>query len=469
MYRTEEEAAKILGRFETEHQLFSYRVRGISVWRILRFQAGITIQNLDLPTPSSIPRRELLMSVIRGFFDFFRLPRKSTYLAMTYASALRVKSADGYADMYFDTLLNSVPGGSKVSFLNAPGYANRFSEAAIRPVFDSTIIFVLSVILARLFPVKDDEGSFKRIAQLAQTSLELQEFSEEKIRKTFSAFWWRASLFEFILRRTSPTAVLVVDAGQYPVILACRRLGIRFIELQHGIYSPNHPDALPATALEGGTDCLLLPDYLALYGEYWANRLRCTAAYGNAALVLAGSATIETYRALRQAAFRPDASKLILTLTTQGLDRQSLIDFVRRFLADAPSALQLNIKLHPAYDTDGDVYMAAFGHDERVRILKGSENPNTYELIAHSDAHLSVSSACHFDAIGIGTPTIIIALGGYDLVRDLADAGVAAVVSKPEELLEIVVRRGWLPVTAEIADRYYRKGFINNLKDLIAP
>lgn len=464
--RSEEEAARILEHFEDRHKVFSYAVRGVSVWRILRFPISLAIQNIKLTTPA-IPRRDLLCSVFGGLRKIFRLRRTCNYVAITYASALRVQSSKGYDDIYFDALLNNLPGGVKISSLNAPGYANRISKASIAPVFDSTIILVVSVILARLFPVKDDAGIFAKIAECVLAELRLDEFSETRIRRNFSAFWWRCVLYDLLLRRLSPEIVLAADAGQYPVIHACRRQGIRFVELQHGIFSPNHPDALPATALSTDAEHLLLPDFVAMYGEYWVRRLKHTAVARTGTLVAVGSSIIEQYRTMRQNLFCIDEKNLVLTLTTQGIEHGTLIHFMHSFLSNTSASLQLNIKLHPAYDTSYDDYVAAFQKDVRVRILRGREDPNTYELIALSDVHLSISSACHFDAIGIGTPTVIIALGGFDLVRDLVRDGDAIVVSTPEQLVDVVLHRHWLPITQETSNKYYQQNFVGNLKELL--
>lgn len=157
-----------------------------------------------------------------------------------------------------------------------------------------------------------------------------------------------------------------------------------------------------------------------------------------------------------------------MVVTTQGIDRDALIAFLSRFLALYTGPCLLTVKLHPAYDSSLELYIKMLGSDSRVQIVGGRDDPNTYELIARSDLHLSIASACHYDALGIGTPTLVIGLAGYPLVRDLLDAGDALFAGSPEDLAEIVSRRAWMPVSEAVSDKYYRHGFVQNLLPLIA-
>jgi len=260
--------------------------------------------------------------------------------------------------------------------------------------------------------------------------------------------------------------VLAADAGERALLQACRRLDIPFIELQHGIFTADHPDALPAATGIRDAAALLLPDALALYGDYWFRRLQGTALGKLGRLVPVGASVIENFRRLREGKFRA-ASPPRLLVTTQGVDRDSLIEFLARFLGACPAPFLLTVKLHPAYDVAVAPYSRMLGVDSRVRIIQGCDDPNTYDLLAGADLHLSIASACHYDALGIGTPTAVIGLAGYALVQDLVDAGDALLVREPRELAELVARQGWRPVAPEVSDKYYRRGFVQNLLPLI--
>lgn len=465
--RTEAEAAAVLARFESEHRLFELSVRGISVWRLLRFPVGLALQNLPFEhTP--LPRSELLGAFLRSLRDLARLPGGVRYVVKSYVSALRIRGNDGYEDIYFERLLEEAPGGVRLFSLNAPGYAGR-SGSSSAPAIDCTAVTILGALLARAFPVREGDAAFARLSALMAEVLGLDGFPMQCIRRMFSSFWWQSRLYEWVLRRTGTMTALAADTGERALLAACQRLGVRFIELQHGIFTPDHPDALPAYAVRtAGATELLLPDQVALYGDYWLTRQSDSALGKAGRLLSAGSSVIEKFRERRAAEYRPSPDSPRMVVTTQGIDRDALIAFLSRFLALYTGPCLLTVKLHPAYDSSLELYIKMLGSDSRVQIVGGRDDPNTYELIARSDLHLSIASACHYDALGIGTPTLVIGLAGYPLVRDLLDAGDALFAGSPEDLAEIVSRRAWMPVSEAVSDKYYRHGFVQNLLPLIA-
>lgn len=465
--RTEAEAAAVLARFESEHRLFELSVRGVSVWRLLRFPVGFALQNLPFER-TLLPRSELLATFFRSLRDLAGLPRGVRYAVKSYVSALRIRGNGGYEDIYFDRLLEETPGGARLFSLNATGYAGRTASSSA-PSIDCTAVAILGALLARAFPVREGDAVFARLSALVSDGLGLVDFPRGRIRRMFSSFWWQSRLYEWALRRLGARTVLAADTGERALLAACRRLGVRFIELQHGIFTPDHPDALPVSALRDTEAAdLLLPDTVALYGDYWLARQADSALGKTGRLMSVGSSVIERFRERRAAEFHPSPGSPSMVVTTQGIDRDALIAFLSRFLALYADPCLLTVKLHPAYDSSLELYIKMLGGDSRVRIMGGHDDPNTYELIARSDLHLSISSACHYDALGIGTPTLVIGLAGYALVQDLLDAGDALFAKSPDELAEIVSRRAWMPASESVSGKYFRHGFVQNLLPLIA-
>jgi hypothetical protein len=100
-----------------------------------------------------------------------------------------------------------------------------------------------------------------------------------------------------------------------------------------------------------------------------------------------------------------------------------------------------------------------------VRVISGSEAPSTFELLSSADLHLSISSACHYDALGLGVPTVIIPLANCDWVLSLHRAGHAFLAKTPKELLEIVSRLGrGGGVPDELGAYYFRPNALENMK-----
>ena len=128
---------------------------------------------------------------------------------------------------------------------------------------------------------------------------------------------------------------------------------------------------------------------------------------------------------------------------------EQLADFVAAFLKLYSGPLQFNIRLHPGYEIGTSHYDSRFYGDARVKLWPGNSRPDTFEMIAMSDLHLSVSSACHYEALGIGTPTGILALPGHELVLDLVRRNDAALVDNPSALAMMVKNRSWPTVSSQ--------------------
>lgn len=463
-FRSEAQAAAIVARMEREGGLLDLRVRGYSPWRLLRFPVAVALQNLPFDA-QALPRGPLLRACLRSLADLARLPGGQRYAVKSFASALRIRQGEAYEDVYFEALLQDLPGGVRLHSLNAAGYASRRPTWQGRQV-DVTAVLVLGSLMARLFPLRDGMAAYEAVAQAIARELPATHFPAGRIQRMFSSFWWQSKLYAWVLGRLGVRTVFAADTGERALLAACRRRGCRFIELQHGIFTPDHPDALPAGAAQAEDTGLLLPDTVAAYGTYWGQRHAASVLGAAGRVRPAGASFIDRLRPTRQAIEGQRPPRLLLT--TQGLAREELIRFLQAFLKTCPAPLALDVKLHPAYDADATPYETALGHDPRVNIVAGSADPDTYRLLCQADLHLSISSACHYDALGLGVPTIVLALPNHELVLDLVESGDASLAASGEALAALVMARDWRSVPSEVADKYYKSGFVNNLAQWMA-
>jgi hypothetical protein len=466
-FRSEKEAAEIIRRFEEKHQLFSYAVKGVSVWQLLRFSIAMDLQNIPLMR-APIPRSLTVKHSIKGLKDVAKLifsGNKTEYWVSSFVSALRLRQGNCYRDIYFDFLLENVRGGLKIQAMNATGYELQQANAFLKPDIEGAFFSIAGNILARAFPVQKGKGVYLSLSKLINQELGLARYSEKVICRIFSSMYWQSRIYKFLLKMFNARAVFVVDTGEYSLMLACRELGVNFIELQHGIQTPDHPSSLLAGAFKYENN-LLIPAFLGLFGEYWKERLADSIMASKGRIYCVGTDMIDIYREHRKRYFTANPSRPVITLTTQGIDTENLISFIREFLHFCESQFRLNIKLHPAYDDSIKQYLDALGSDERCKIISGKENPNTYELIATSDLHLSIASACHYDALGLGVSTVVIGLTGYQLMDDLVVKGDALIAMTPQDLAKIVQGRQFGVVSNEASEKYFKQGFVRNVSEL---
>jgi len=465
--KSEAEVALILAEFERRHNAFGVTVEGISLWRILRFEICYVMQQLGLPRLSA-SRREMIAGIFKAMSQMAAAPRRVGYLGATIDSALRIFDERGWHDVYFDAIMDQIAGGAKMLYADAPGFEDNIRHAHRKPVFNDTAVVVLSAALGRLFPTRGNSTAFARLSEWIISDLSLAEFTPERIRQKFSVLKWRVWLYRMVLRRLRPRCLLVPNSGQFALFLAASGLGIPFVEMQHGIFSESHPDNLPAHVLDHNRGALLLPNLLTVYGEYWAHRLRDSALGKMGRIRTVGAPLVDTSRALRQRRFLADPEKPILTLTSQGgVSAERAVEFVDAFLKIYSGSLRLNVRLHPGYEAGSSPFDGRFTNDDRVVLWPGNAKPDTYEMIAMSDLHLSIYSACHFEALGIGTPTAILALPGHELVLDLVSRGEAILIDSPAQLAELVSESGWGVVAPQTSDHYFRRDHIASVRSVL--
>ncbi|MBL0934395.1 MAG: hypothetical protein IBJ07_06565 [Rhizobiaceae bacterium] len=455
----------MLAEVESRQDLFSIAVDGISLWRLLRFEVALQLQNLGLRR-ISMGRAALLKSLPRAAGQYLLAPRGFRYLGKTSNSGLRGLDERGYFDIYFDDLIDGLPGGAKLSSLDAGGYEANERGAYREPVFDDTAVIVASAVLGRIRAPREGARAFGELAGILDREFDLPEFAPAHIARKYSVFVARRALYRRILRRLGARSVLAANTGQFALCMAARDIGIPFVEMQHGLFTSSHPDCLPARALDASAD-LMLPDLLTVYGDYAAGLIAETALARHGKVRAVGNPAIEKGRDLRARSFRPDRQSPVVTLTAQGIGDKDTAAFLAEFLRRVPGDLTLNIRLHPGYDSRGDFERSGVLGDRRVRLMPGQSTPATHEVIALSDLHLSVFSTCHYDALGIGTPTMVLPGAGHEAVADLYEKGHARLLDTPAGLAEIISKGQWSDVPEATSRHFFQPGFLENMRALL--
>ncbi|MGQ0684323.1 hypothetical protein [Bradyrhizobium sp.] len=464
MISGEERSRRLEKLFELErkHDLFSFRIDGWSAWRVLRNPIYWLVAELPLSKPSR-PAYVRLLEAVRGTLDLARLivfESRRDLLVKTCRSGLRVARGTQYEDVYFDRLLRRGYSSLKLVEINSPDFEAQ-ATAAWRPADLDPVVFTFwGRVLGRLFPA--DAMSFcRRVAELLQAELQVA-VSPSWLLMRISTVVWQARLYDMLLARSKPNAILVSDTGEYGLCLAAHRRGIRFIELQHGVFDASQPDAIPLW-VEGSTVELVLPDVLATRGVYWSEQLASTR-QGRDHVVAVGDAMIDWARARRNSA--RERSGVHLVLTSQGLDTSRLVDWIDELARCAPASLEwrLSIKLHPVYDRNPHEFERLKKH-ARIRVISGAEQPNIFELLADGDLHLTIASACHFDAASIGVRSMIIPLAGHELLTNTVDDKMFFLACTQSKVWEIAAS----PDAPDLAraNRFSSPGYVDNLAALL--
>lgn len=464
MISGEGRAARIAKLFELErkHDLFACRIDGWSAWRVLRNPLYWLVAEL----PLSKPGRPASVRIMEAALATFKLARlmifgsRKDLLVQTCRSALRVMRGEQFEELHFDGLLRRGYSCIKLEEINSPDFEAQ-AAAAWRPADLNPVVFTFwGHVLGRLLPA-DADAFCHRVAELLRDEMQIA-VSPTWLLLRISTVVWQARLYGLLLTRSRPRAVLVSNTGEYGLCLAAHRHGIRFIEVQHGVFDASQPDAIPSW-VEGSELELILPDVLATRGEYWREQLASTR-QGRDHTVAVGDAMTDWARTRRNPLRERHGVHLVLT--SQGLDTSRLVDWVNELANCAPAELdwRLSVKLHPYYDCDPREFERLKKH-QRITVISGGEQPNVFELLAEADLHLTISSTCHFDAAAIGVRSMVIPLAGHELLTDTVDGQLFFLAHAPSEAWKVAAT----PVVIDLARsrRYSCPGYVDNLVALL--
>lgn len=426
-----------LYKLEKEKGWFDTRFDGWSPWRVVRTtvynraydqtlsEAGSKRAKVGLGWQALLATSKFLISLL--------VSKKTDYLVKSFRSALRLSVGGVRRDIYFDDLLDNVSAYFKLEVVDNVDFDN--FEAVRRPAnLDSVCFSFWASILARILPCKSLKPFCVEISG-ALDERNIAVIDVDLLLRRVSHVYWESKLYRLLIVALRPKIVIVADCAEYALRLACAKESIFFMELQHGVFNREHPDAIP-NWVSGSDDELLIPNALACFGRYWVDQLFHVKQGRNA--FIAGNSLIDRYKLLKSKERRSGVLRILIS--SQGHSVNELCRWVRNMMISIPPSLvvELTIKLHPRYDhgnTAYDVLEATYD----ATIVDGASTRNIWELLSDSDIHLSISSACHFDAASLNVVSIVVPLDGYELLVDAIDNRSIFLANEPSDVWRIAL------------------------------
>ena len=461
---TEQEASLQLDRIEKDHQLYRYSVDGWSVWYALRSLVFRSLQDLPLSNPNPFLewRWKDKLSVSFQEIPTILKPPECETAVFSPSSFRSEKVGDCYKDVFFDDILPELEPFYKIEILNNKSFYEKNSRRALIPSNQTNATFNLLVgLFSRLFQTSEIRQFAAFFSKFIQREIELN-FSENYLAKLISQTYWHKKVYAGFFRRLQPKRILIHNPGQISIIAAAQAQGIPCIEFQHGTFSRYHPFSLTQSAVPY-REVIPTPHKILVFGEYWKQEVAANGYFTSEPRPV-GSMRIDEFRKKKINQQRSDPHVTRLLFTSQGIDLDRVIPYLQEVLAISGSLpITLDIKLHPLYDKSKKPFEEAFGEDQRVRIISGAEAPSTMDLMIQSDFNLSIYSTCHYDALGLGLPTIILPFTGHEVVLHLYHSGHACFVHSPREILDIITNPDNKSVPPAVSEFYFTPNAFRNI------
>jgi hypothetical protein len=241
----------------------------------------------------------------------------------------------------------------------------------------------------------------------------------------------RRPYYKAILNRIKPKVVIVVSSyNELPFIEVAQEMEIPVVELQHGMISRYHTGySFPDNFHQD----IIAPDYLFTFGEYWNSAANY--AIPDDRILSMGFPFAETQMKKN---FKTKTKDEILFIS-QWTTGQEIANYAVE-LSKLPSLeYEIVFKLHPRNCENWRKRYPQLAESD-IRVVDDARS-SLYSMFAESSYVVGAYSTAVIEAILFGMNTYLLNIRGIENVSHLIDAGLAKMVSTPEELLTAIERQ----------------------------
>lgn len=295
------------------------------------------------------------------------------------------------------------------------------------------------------FSVKDLSNWFPPTSEIQkEIYLELKEvlriikganvFSEIEFQYVESAFYVFFKTFRrwyALLSIAKPhTLVGITHYHNEGCIAAAQLLGIKTVELQHGLISKHDLYYVYPSKYRGAISKGIFPNEIWLFGDFWKEVVRSGAESEFMKPVVVGNFTTDTVVKMNE--FEKENRVLLCAQKNLSAPYIEWIRFMRDHVLPNHTDWKLIVKLHPlesnieAYQREGN---------DCVEILPIASSLN--EELKRAKIQVSIYSTTFFDALGMQVRNYSLNDIGYsaDYASEMVDFGVAEALDKSENVI----------------------------------
>jgi len=404
-------------RFEEKHNLFEYQLLGVNVWPIIRFRVYSKIYQIVNQTQYAHPKQSLKKAIPQIVKTFFISIWKAPFFlgqrdVIIINHKRKIRNDEGYYECKYSEYLNS----EDCYVLEAP-----FNEIHPKPSKTTKQVVYIDLIInvSRIYSII---ASKRRLPNKdAEPILSLQSLIEKEFAVSitdFKGFVIRAILkhkalvvlWSYVLKRVKPKKAYVVVAYSdinMPFIEVAKDMGIRVIELQHGIMGDTHI----AYNFASKSNLNWYPDEIWVWNDYWAASGKFPVSTEN--ILSKGFPFLDRYK--KSFVCQNDNKKQILIIS-QGPFSDKLIKIASE-LNDVLDSTKYNIgfKAHPS-EVEACREKCNQLKQKGVNIL---EESNIYVLFRDSYCQIGVNSTALFEGLEFGLKTFILKTAGSEVFENV--------------------------------------------------
>ncbi|KPA10235.1 hypothetical protein MHK_009549 [Candidatus Magnetomorum sp. HK-1] len=322
------------------------------------------------------------------------------------------------------------------------------------PHFVQPFFILKNLVIKEQFDYLYHVNNFQNFKEVLYKTTGINDLEEFYILKFFEPTLVVQEYFERIFALINPKAVFLTcfyDSLNIPIILACKSLNIKVIDIQHGKQGKLHPlytnwSRIPDEGYQ------LLPDYFWMWGEESKQNALISRNdnISNHIPVVGGNLWLSKWVIQNiPFAFSVQESQFFQFLKKQQkviiVSIQPIQNNFPKFLIQtikySPKNWLWLLRLHPRINNKEEIAglnIKLSKYDVyNVEIEQSSTFP-LYELLKHSHHHITQWSSVCYEALAFKVPTTIIDPIGFSIYDKCIKQGIFSYATTKEELLKII-------------------------------
>jgi hypothetical protein len=448
---------------EVEHSLpvDEWTIASVPAWPVLRIQLAMDLfvgeHTVSGALVSSVPRRALTEFLHRQlrFASAWRADMAGNERHRGQVDALLLSDGVSFVQLagrqyerFCDPIRDRLQATGRSSTLLVPGDRfphPRYSPSRfIQPALD--LVRLRNRVAAQFSTPSERLPGFGTLLMKMEKRALPMPVSLDALRRQLRLVAAYARYFEGTLGRVQPRVCFLVSYYWligYGLLLACRRLGVPAVDLQHGYQGDLHQSyGRWSKVPEGG--------YAVLPSWFWCWQRSDVAAIrrwaggtgGAHRAVAGGNLFLEMWRASVLSVTGPDAeflervSRPVVLVTLQtGLLTPAFVDLLREAIRRSDGSLAWWLRLHPVMLNERDQVLAHFSELHGVEIDRPTSLP-LYALLRHVDVHVTLCSSVVVEAEAFGVRSILCSHLGVEVFASQIARGIAVYADEPADLLD---------------------------------
>jgi len=450
---------EFIKEIETKYNVKSINVNSIELWPFLRVAYYFAFIEKYIDKEKEISLRTKIERVKNFFFGFRNLFKKYEYIL--FSDTLERRLVDSrYIDKIAEVLVSELSNKDKT--LIVMDSKNESLSKYCNPWIENIISLDLFHTLCHLFLLIPQKNVINNEFLLKEINKRYN--LDVNYRLKISRFFYYVKIFGWFYKIYKPKAIFIncyYSLTHQAALYTAKQMGIKVVELQHGIISKQHPAYNVFTKM----DKHFFPDYLFAFGDYVKDQQNYinpenVLPVGNMYLDYIKNKYKPSEETVKMFSNFKKQYKKIVAISSQSLLENKLIEFLKKSASLSKDILYIFVPR----DLSKDYSYANF--PENIIIIK---NLNVYQTIKEADFHSTLCSTCALEAPALGVPNILINING--LAKNyysnlLTNRDITKFVDTPEEFVDLILK--WQPKgKKEIASLYsgfYKENHKESLK-----